>query len=38
MMRKPAAWKQRDNPPLQWTEPAGKILAVRESARRRLGH
>ena len=28
----------RDNPPMQWTEPAGKILVVREPARRRLGH
>ena len=26
------------NPPMQWTEPAGKLLPVRESAPRRLGH
>ena len=26
------------NPPMQWTEPAGKLLVVREQARRRLGH
>ena len=26
------------NPPMQWTEPAGKLLVVRESARRRPGH
>ncbi len=26
------------NPPMQWTEPAGKLLVVRGSARRRLGH
>ncbi len=26
------------NPPMQWTEAAGKILVNPESARRRLGH
>src|SRR5215467_14678260 len=27
--------RPRDNPPMQWTEPAGKLLVVRESAPRR---
>ena len=26
------------NPPMQWTEPAGKHVGIRESARRRPGH
>ena len=34
-----AAFGRRDglpyNPPMQWTEPAGRLLVVRESARRR---
>ena len=29
---------RRDNPPMQWTEPAAKVLVARELARRRLGH
>ena len=29
---------RRDNPPMQWTEPAGTLLVVREPARCRLGH
>lgn len=37
-----AYWASRPttphNPPMQWTGPAGKLLAIREPARRRLGH
>jgi len=31
-------WTRSHNPPMQWTEPAGKLLVVREPARCRLGH
>jgi hypothetical protein len=30
--------RPRHYPPMQWTEPAGKLFVVREPARRRLGH
>ena len=36
--RSTAAVPPLHNPPMQWTEPAGKVLVVREAARRRLGH
>ena len=36
-LQRPADWPPH-NPPMQWTEPAGKLLVVREPARRRLGH
>src|SRR4051812_45265318 len=32
------AARPRDNQPMQWTEPSGKVLVVRESARCRRGH